>query len=252
MVGVALAVGAGCGLVNGLLIAYGRIVPFITTLAMLASARGLAEIISDRKTQIVKRRRLRRLLQRGDPRHPRAGLDLRAGRGRRLGPAQPHDVRPPYRRRRRQPRGRPPGRHQRQAAHRLPLRARRRLLRHRRADAGRPDHDRQRRPTAPLRARRDRRGRHRRHPAHRWPRHHRRHRPRRPDLHDAQQRLHPQQPLHLGAGSSSRESSSSPPCCSSSGWRLGTAAPSASAHRTTSTTQHHLRTTPLHHQGAAP
>jgi ribose transport system permease protein len=53
MVGAALAVGAGCGLVNGLLIAYGGVVPFIATLAMLASARGLAEIISDRKTQIV-------------------------------------------------------------------------------------------------------------------------------------------------------------------------------------------------------
>ncbi|MCB0896505.1 MAG: ABC transporter permease [Nocardioides sp.] len=53
MVGVALLVGAGCGLVNGLLIAYGNIVPFIMTLAMLASARGLAEIISDKKTQIV-------------------------------------------------------------------------------------------------------------------------------------------------------------------------------------------------------
>jgi ribose transport system permease protein len=53
MVGVALLVGAGCGLVNGLLIAYGNIVPFIMTLAMLASARGLAEIISDKKTQIL-------------------------------------------------------------------------------------------------------------------------------------------------------------------------------------------------------
>ena len=53
MVFVALAVGAGCGLVNGLFIAYGGIVPFIMTLAMLASARGLAEIISDKKTQIV-------------------------------------------------------------------------------------------------------------------------------------------------------------------------------------------------------
>jgi ribose transport system permease protein len=53
MVGAALLVGAGCGLVNGLLIAYGGIVPFIATLAMLASARGLAEVISDRKTQIV-------------------------------------------------------------------------------------------------------------------------------------------------------------------------------------------------------
>lgn len=53
MVGAALAVGAGCGLVNGLLIAYGGVVPFIATLAMLASARGLAEIISNRRTQIV-------------------------------------------------------------------------------------------------------------------------------------------------------------------------------------------------------
>ena len=56
MVLVALAVGGGCGLVNGLLIAYGRIAPFVVTLAMLASARGLAEIISDRKTQIVSNR----------------------------------------------------------------------------------------------------------------------------------------------------------------------------------------------------
>jgi ribose transport system permease protein len=53
MIVVALLVGAGCGLVNGLLIAYGRVVPFIATLAMLASARGLAEIISERRTLIV-------------------------------------------------------------------------------------------------------------------------------------------------------------------------------------------------------
>ena len=53
MVAVALLVGSACGLVNGLLIAYGGIVPFIMTLAMLASARGLAEIISGKKTQIV-------------------------------------------------------------------------------------------------------------------------------------------------------------------------------------------------------
>lgn len=54
IVAVALLVGAACGLINGLLIAYGGIVPFIMTLAMLASARGLAEIISDKKTQIVR------------------------------------------------------------------------------------------------------------------------------------------------------------------------------------------------------
>jgi ribose transport system permease protein len=53
MVLVALLVGAGCGLVNGVLIAYGKVVAFIATLAMLASARGLAEIISERRTQIV-------------------------------------------------------------------------------------------------------------------------------------------------------------------------------------------------------
>ncbi|SEQ58881.1 ABC transporter permease [Microlunatus flavus] len=49
----ALVVGAGCGLVNGVLVAYGKVVPFIATLAMLAAARGLAEIISNRRTQIV-------------------------------------------------------------------------------------------------------------------------------------------------------------------------------------------------------
>ncbi|ADB33313.1 inner-membrane translocator [Kribbella flavida DSM 17836] len=53
MVSTALLVGAACGLVNGVLVAYGKIVPFIATLAMLAAARGLAEIISDRRTQII-------------------------------------------------------------------------------------------------------------------------------------------------------------------------------------------------------
>jgi ribose transport system permease protein len=53
IVTTALLVGAGAGLINGLLVAYGGVVPFIATLAMMASARGLAEIISARKTQIV-------------------------------------------------------------------------------------------------------------------------------------------------------------------------------------------------------
>ncbi|NUR15601.1 MAG: ABC transporter permease, partial [Dermatophilaceae bacterium] len=56
MVIAAVAVGAGCGLVNGVLVAYGRIAPFIVTLAMLAAARGLAELIAKRRTQIVKDR----------------------------------------------------------------------------------------------------------------------------------------------------------------------------------------------------
>ncbi|MFJ8980689.1 ABC transporter permease [Streptomyces sp. NPDC102282] len=49
----AVVVGLAAGLVNGLLIAYGGLVPFIATLAMLASARGLALQITDGKTQIV-------------------------------------------------------------------------------------------------------------------------------------------------------------------------------------------------------
>ncbi len=53
MVFAALVVGTACGVINGVLIAYGHVVAFIATLAMLVSARGLAEIISDRQTQII-------------------------------------------------------------------------------------------------------------------------------------------------------------------------------------------------------
>ena len=53
MVFTALAVGTAAGLVNGVIIAYGKVVSFIATLAMLVAARGLAEIISNRRTQIV-------------------------------------------------------------------------------------------------------------------------------------------------------------------------------------------------------
>ena len=53
MVICALAVGVGAGLINGVLISYGHLVPFIATLAMYASARGLAERLSDRQTQVV-------------------------------------------------------------------------------------------------------------------------------------------------------------------------------------------------------
>ncbi|MGW2206914.1 ABC transporter permease [Streptomyces sp. NPDC001774] len=49
----AVLVGTGAGLINGVLIAYGRLVPFIATLAMLVAARGLAQRMSDRKTQLV-------------------------------------------------------------------------------------------------------------------------------------------------------------------------------------------------------
>ncbi|HEX6473424.1 MAG TPA: ABC transporter permease [Streptosporangiaceae bacterium] len=53
MIFAALLVATVCGLVNGLLIAYGRLVAFIVTLATMVAARGLAEQISDRKSQIV-------------------------------------------------------------------------------------------------------------------------------------------------------------------------------------------------------
>ncbi|WP_307848349.1 ABC transporter permease [Microbispora oryzae] len=53
MVICALAVGTGAGLLNGLLISYGRMVPFIATLAMLVAARGLAQRMSSQRTQLV-------------------------------------------------------------------------------------------------------------------------------------------------------------------------------------------------------
>jgi ribose transport system permease protein len=56
MVFTAIVVGAVAGLVNGLVIAYGKLAAFIATLAMLAAARGLAEIIANRRTQIVQDR----------------------------------------------------------------------------------------------------------------------------------------------------------------------------------------------------
>ena len=53
---VALAVGAAVGLINGLVIAYGNVVAFIATLATLVAARGFAELVSGRRTQIVTNR----------------------------------------------------------------------------------------------------------------------------------------------------------------------------------------------------
>lgn len=61
MVLCALLVGAGAGAVNGLLIAYGRLVPFIVTLAMLVSARGLAARLADNRTQIVTQNSIKEL-----------------------------------------------------------------------------------------------------------------------------------------------------------------------------------------------
>ena len=52
MIFTAIAVGVAVGLVNGVLISYGRLVPFIATLAMLVAARGLAAKISGKQTQV--------------------------------------------------------------------------------------------------------------------------------------------------------------------------------------------------------
>jgi ribose transport system permease protein len=54
MVVVAIAVGIIAGIVNGIVISYGNVVAFMATLAMLVGARGLAEILSNRTTQIVR------------------------------------------------------------------------------------------------------------------------------------------------------------------------------------------------------
>ncbi len=52
MIFTAIVVGIAVGLVNGLLISYGKLVPFIATLAMLVAARGLAAQISGKQTQV--------------------------------------------------------------------------------------------------------------------------------------------------------------------------------------------------------
>jgi ribose transport system permease protein len=53
MIAICIAVAALVGLLNGALIAYGRMVPFIATLAMLVAARGLAQHISGGVPQTV-------------------------------------------------------------------------------------------------------------------------------------------------------------------------------------------------------
>ena len=117
-------VGAGAGLVNGVVIAYGKLVAFIATLAMLAAARGLAEIISNRRTQIVQDRDFLDFFSGDVLGIPTLVIIFALVADRRLGAAQPHHVRPAHLRRRRQRRGRAAGRHPGAAAHREALRAR--------------------------------------------------------------------------------------------------------------------------------
>jgi ribose transport system permease protein len=51
MIFTAIVVGIVVGSINGILISYGRLVPFIATLAMMVAARGLAAQISGKQTQ---------------------------------------------------------------------------------------------------------------------------------------------------------------------------------------------------------
>ena len=53
MVFTGVVVGTAAGIVNGIVVSYGKVVSFIATFAMLIAARGLAEIISGRGTQLV-------------------------------------------------------------------------------------------------------------------------------------------------------------------------------------------------------
>ena len=56
MIVIALLVGVAAGLINGIVIAYGKVVAFMATLAMLIAARGLAETLAERRTLQVKDR----------------------------------------------------------------------------------------------------------------------------------------------------------------------------------------------------
>jgi len=51
---VAIAAGVLVGVINGIVISYGNVVAFMATLAMLVAARGLAEILSNRTSQVVR------------------------------------------------------------------------------------------------------------------------------------------------------------------------------------------------------
>ena len=50
---IALGVGVAAGLINGVVIAYGKVAAFMATLAMLVGARGLAEVLANNRTLVV-------------------------------------------------------------------------------------------------------------------------------------------------------------------------------------------------------
>lgn len=50
---VAVAVALVAGIINGVVIAYGKVIAFMATLAMLVGARGLAEILANNRTLVI-------------------------------------------------------------------------------------------------------------------------------------------------------------------------------------------------------
>ena len=195
----ALLVGVGAGLVNGVLIAYGRLVPFIVTLAMLVSARGLAA--QDGRQPHPDRRRQQTIVDIartdviGVPMLVLIFAAVVAGRLAACSTARPSAGAPSPSAATPRRRGSPASTY---AGTPRALRAVRAVLRHRRAHAdGAHDH-RLEHARQPLRARRHRRGHHRRHAAQRRHGHARRLDPRRARLHDDHQHLHPQQPGDRG------------------------------------------------------
>ena len=175
----ALAMGVLLGGVNAAAIAYGRVVPFIATLAMFTMARGLALWISDKTPISVFEPRDRPLVRHGgDHRDPLGDLRLPRRHGVRLDPAQPHALRALRGRGRRQPGGGADRRRQGPADRLQRVRAQRHLRGDRGDPAVRAPLQRVARRGQPARARCDRRGRDRRDRAGRRPRDDRRHVPR--------------------------------------------------------------------------
>lgn len=54
MIVIVLGIGLGCGYINGAIITWGRVPPFVATLGMMTMARGLALILTEGRTVVVK------------------------------------------------------------------------------------------------------------------------------------------------------------------------------------------------------
>ena len=97
---VPILVGLGCGmlagLINGLLIAYTRIPPFIATLGMMVSARGVARLVVERAARLVPDRQLCPPGEWRHPRHPDLRAPALAGREPRGHLHRARDPVPPY------------------------------------------------------------------------------------------------------------------------------------------------------------